>query len=135
MVWLRKLAPFVVAAIFVAGSASAVGSAPHPGPQTGTWSGYITGSYAGRHHILIVVNARETGGGWKMSNACHGSLALESISDGYHHYRRIPAHGSTCGAGFVDCLKRVGANLYDAVTSPKGGEWGSSGTLHRVRAK
>ena len=116
---------------------------------TGAWSGYIAGtpgseagtpgSEAGtpgsevkRQHMRIVVNARETGGSWRISATCHGPLTLDSISDGYHHYRRELARGATCAAGDVDCLKRAGANVYDAVTSHKGGEYDSGGTLRRV---
>ena len=84
---------------------------------------------------MIVVNAKQTGGSWKLSGGCNGPLTLDSISNGYHHYLRKPARGSTCAAGDIDCLKRVGANVYDAVTSHKGGEYDSSGTLHRVRTK
>lgn len=105
------------------------------GRLTGTWSGYIggqPGSGVNRHHMRIVVDARETGGSWRISATCHGPLTLESISNGYHHYLRKLARGATCAGGDVDCLKRVGADVYDAVTSHMGGEYDSSGTLRRV---
>jgi hypothetical protein len=70
-----------------------------------------------------------------VSASCHGALKLESISNGYHHYRRELAAGSICGGGDIDCLKRVGADVYDAVTSHRGGRYDESGTLHRVRLK
>ena len=81
---------------------------------------------------MIVVNARETGGSWRLSATCHGPLTLSSISGGYHHYLRKLAPGATCAGGDVDCLKRAGANLYDAVTSHLGGAHDSSGTLRRA---
>jgi hypothetical protein len=59
---------------------------------------------------------------------------LDNISNGYHHYRRKVARGATCAGGDIDCLKRVGANVCDAVTSHKGGEYDSSGTLRLVTA-
>jgi len=81
---------------------------------------------------VIVVNASETGGSWKLSATCQGPLTLDSISSGYHHYLRKLTPGATCAGGDVDCLKQAGANLYDAVTSHRGGAYDLSGTLRRV---
>jgi hypothetical protein len=131
----RWLCLLLTTAIFAAAAVSAHGSPPRGGPLTGTWSGYIGGSGVKRQHMLIVVNARQTGGSWRISNACQGPLTLDSISGGYHHYRRRLARGSTCRGGDIDCLKRVGANVYDAVTSKLGGKYNVTGTLRRVRAK
>jgi len=100
------------------------------GPLVGTWSGVIAGHPG--YRIVIVVNARETGGSWSVGATCHGPLVLQSISDGYHHYLRRLAHGATCAGGDVDCLMRSGSNLYDAVTSRLGSAWDSSGTLRGV---
>jgi hypothetical protein len=137
VVWARRLLPLVVVAI-CAVAAVAAPARTHVGPLTGTWSGYITGqpgSGVKREHIVIVVNARETGGSWKISATCHGALTLDSISNGYHHYLRKLVRGATCAGGDVDCLKRLGAKLYDAVTSHLGGAYDSSGTLRRVRPR
>jgi hypothetical protein len=81
---------------------------------------------------VIVVNARESAGRWKVNPTCHGSLTLDSVSGGYHHYRRRAASGATCLGGDIDCLERVGANLGDWVT-PRPGGYARNGTLHRVR--
>lgn len=132
-VWSRWLVPLVVTAICAVTPVAAAGSV-HGGPLTGTWSGYITGSGVKRQHMVIVVNARETGGTWQLGGSCQGPLTLESISSGYHHFLRKLARGSTCGGGDVDCLKRVGADVYDSVTSHLGGAWDESGTLRRVRS-
>jgi hypothetical protein len=113
----------------------AFGKTSGNGRITGTWSGFIAGkpgSGVNRLHIRIVVNARETGGSWKISATCHGPLTLQSISYGYDHYLRKLARGATCAGGDVDCLKRAGANVYDAVTSHLGGGYDSTGTLRRV---
>jgi hypothetical protein len=137
LVWSRRLVPLLVAGICAVTAVSAVGRT-HGGPLTGTWSGYITGqanSGVKRQRIVIVVNAKETGGSWELSATCHGPLTLDSISYGYHHYLRKLARGSTCAGGDVDCLKRAGANVYDAVTSHLGGAYDSSGTLRRVRSR
>jgi hypothetical protein len=104
-------------------------------PLAGTWSGVISGQPGSGNqgtHILIVVNARETGGSWRLSATCHGRLTLSSISNGYHHYLRKLAPGATCAGGDVDCLKQAGANLYDAVTSHLGSAHDLSGTLRRA---
>jgi len=136
LVWIRRLLPLVIA---VSAGVSAIVAVAKPldnGRLTGTWSGYIAGqpgSGVTRHHIRVIVNARETGGSWRISATCHGPLTLESISNGYHHYLRKLARGVTCAGGDIDCLKRAGANVYDAVTSHLGGEYDSSGTLRRVR--
>jgi hypothetical protein len=135
--WSRRLLAFAMAAAFAAAPASALASATHPGPLSGTWSGFIAGqagSGVKRQHIVIVVNARQSGGSWKLSNTCQGKLVLDSISNGYHHYRRKLAPGSLCRGGDIDCLKRAGANVEDAVTSHRGGEYDMSGTLRRVRS-
>lgn len=137
LVWSRRLVPLLVAAICALTAVAAVGRT-HGGPLTGTWSGYITGegnSGVKRHHIVIVVNANETGGSWELSATCRGRLTLDSISNGYHHFLRKPVRGSTCAGGDVDCLKRVRAKVYDAVTSHFGGAYDSSGTLRRVRSR
>lgn len=132
----RRLLSVAVAASFAVTATAAPAEATSGGPLTGTWSGFIAGSPGSgvkRHHILIVVNARENGGSWRLSATCRGPLTLDSISNGYHHYRRHVARGSTCAGGDIDCLKRVGANVYDAITSRRGGEYDASGTLRRVR--
>lgn len=123
----------VSAAVSTAGYAARAGN--HSRPLTGTWAGEITGrpgSGVRGARIVIVVNAGETGGSWKVSATCQGPLTLDGVSNGYHHYLRKLSGGATCAGGDVDCLERVGANLYDAVTSHLGGAYDLSGTLHRA---
>jgi hypothetical protein len=136
---------FVIAAVLV-GATAAAGSAATPsrastarlsqsGVLTGTWRGTLSGSAHGsirRERILIVVNAHESAGRWKVSPTCHGSLTLDSVSNGYHHYRRRSASGASCLGGDIDCLMRIGANMSDWVT-PRPGGYARNGTLHRVR--
>ena len=100
----------------------------------GTWAGVLTGPAGGARaeRIVIVVNADQSAGTWKLSTKCHGGLTLDSVSGGYHHYRRRLSAGATCAGGDVDCLMRVGANLYDSVTPHPGGA-ALSGTLRPVR--
>jgi hypothetical protein len=135
LVWIRRLVPLAIAVCVGVLALVAFAQTSQNGRLTGTWSGYIAGnpgSGVKRDHMRVVVNARETGGSWRISATCHGPLTLESISNGYHHYRRKLARGVSCAGGDVDCLKRVGADVYDAVTSHMGGEYDSSGTLRRV---
>jgi len=143
--WARATRLFVIAAVLV-GLIAAGGSAATPGMAgtaqvsrsgvlTGTWRGTLSGSAHGsirRERILIAVNARESGGRWKVSSTCHGSLTLDSVSGGYHHYRRHVASGASCLGGDIDCLMRIGANMSDWVT-PRTGGYARGGTLHRVR--
>ena len=138
MAWSRALLALAGAAILAATPLAASGRSTHSGSLTGTWSGFIggqPGTSVKRQHMLITVNAKQSGGSWTINGTCHGSLALDSISSGYHHYLRKLARGSTCAGGDIDCLKRVGANVYDAVTSHRGGEYNVIGTLHRIRAR
>ena len=130
---LRRLAPVAVVVLFVAAAVPAFGSTQHRGPLTGTWSGHISGTGFPRRHILIRVNASETAGSWRVSSTCYGPERLDSISGGYHHFLRKLGHGAHCKlAGDIDCLKRAGANLYDAVTTHENGAYDVQGTLHRV---
>jgi hypothetical protein len=136
LAWVRRLALLGIAVIVAASAAVAAGEAARSGPLTGTWSGSIVGNPGSGIKpidIRIVVNADETAGSWRISATCRGSLTLQSISNGYHHYLRKLAQGAPCAGGDIDCLKRVGANLYDSVTSHRGGEYDSAGTLHRVK--
>lgn len=133
-------------AVVLVGLTAAVGVAATPdrarrslagesGVLTGTWAGVLSGSARGsirRERIVIVVDAHETAGSWKVGATCHGSLTLDSISGGYHHYRRRVAPGASCLGGDVDCLMRAGADLYDSVTPHPGGA-ALNGTLRRVR--
>jgi hypothetical protein len=128
----RRLIPLLIAGTCALAAGAALAQGTHRGPLTGTWSGYLSAG-GKRQHIVIVVNARETAGSWKLGATCYGPLKLDSISYGYHHYLRKRARGATCAGGDIDCLKRAGANVYDAVTSRFSGAWDSSGTLRRVR--
>jgi hypothetical protein len=135
LAWMRRLVPLAIVAWVAVSTTGALGKASHESSLTGAWSGYIAGNPGAgikRHRIRIVINARQTGGIWKISSTCDGPLTLESISNGYHHYLRRLAHGASCAGGDVDCLKRAGADIYDAVTSHRGGEYDSSGTLRPV---
>ena len=111
------------------------GAGHRSGPLTGTWTGEIAGRLSGGvrgNRIVVVVNVSETGGSWKLGTTCRGPLTLDSISNGYHHYRRKLVPGATCRGGDVDCLKRIGSNLYDAITSHLGSAYDLSVTLRPV---
>ena len=129
--WVPEPLRLIVVVCAVATTAAGARGAPS-GPLTGMWSGVIAGGGA-RQHIVIVVNAGETAGSWKLGATCYGPLKLDSISNGYHHFVRKRGRGARCSGGDIDCLKRAGANVYDAVTSRPGGGYDVSGTLHRAR--
>jgi hypothetical protein len=105
----------------------------HGGALAGSWVGVLKGpsSSLRNEHIVIFVNATQSAGTWKLSATCHGRLTLDSVSGGYHHYRRRLSPGASCAGGDIDCLMRVGANLYDTVTPHTGGV-AVSGTLRRA---
>jgi hypothetical protein len=129
---LVALLPIVILLTIVATSASSSRAR-----LTGSWSGYMNrtaGSEVKRHRLWLVVNASERGGSWKISARCHGPLKLKDISNGYHHYVEKLAPGANCLGGGIDCLKRVGAGLYDTFQSHPGTSYNSDGTLHRVAA-
>ena len=131
----RTLVVLALAATCTGTALAARAGTPQGEPLAGTWSGVIGGQpgLVTRQHIQIVVNARESGGSWRLSGSCYGSLKLASISGGYHHYLRTAAPGATCAGGDVDCLKPDGLLLEDAVTSHLGGRWDANGTLQRLR--
>ena len=108
--------------------------ATRAGLLTGTWTGVLSGSARGgvrRERIVIVVNANERGGSWRISATCRGGLTLDSVSGGYHHYRRRVLSGASCLGGDIDCLKRVDATIFDSVTPHPGGD-ALNGTLRRA---
>lgn len=123
----------IVAVLIVVGVTAAAAQA---GQLSGTWTGVLsrsTNSGIVRERMTITINARQTGGTWRLGARCYGALTLDSISGGYHHYLRHVAAGADCAGGDIDCLKRAGADLYDSVTSHLGGAWDSSGALRRSR--
>jgi hypothetical protein len=131
---LRWLVLIALAGLLAASSAYAL-SGTSGGPLTGKWSGMLTYSGQPSEHMVITVGPNENGGSWSLGAKCHGQLTLQSISNGYHHYTRHLAAGSTCNdAGDIDCLKpAIGANIYDSVTPYGSGQWSYTGTLHRVK--
>lgn len=133
---MRRLVPLAIVAWVAVSATGGFAQTSQASRLTGTWSGYLAGHPGAgirRQHIQIVINARQTGGSWRINSRCDGPLTLDSISGGYHHYLRRLAHGASCAGGDIDCLKRVGANVYDAVTSRRGGEYDRSGTLRPAR--
>jgi len=93
----------------------------------GTWSGYITpspGSHASRQRFFVVVDPGERAGRWRIGARCSGTLSLENISDGYHHFYRLAGANAGCAPLGVDCLKRAGAQVEDVFSSGSG--WGDS---------
>ena len=137
MRWRVLVSPIAAAAVIAAGGSSAAARdavrSSHRGPLSGAWAGYL-GAGSTRQRMAITINARETRGTWRISASCYGTLTLDSISGGYHHFRRRAAGAASCQGGDVDCLKRMGAELYDAVTSHLGGAWDTGGAFKRVRA-
>lgn len=126
---MRRL--LVIAAVLAGVAAGASHAATPHGPLTGKWTGVLSNGTQ-KERITMTINGRQTAGTWKVNASCHGTLTLDSISGGSHHYRRHIASGSTCAGGDIDCLSRTGAKVFDNIT-PRSGGWSRSGTLHRPR--
>jgi hypothetical protein len=130
---LRKVLPALLAVLALV-AIVATDAYSRGGPLTGTWIGHMNprGGNGRRHQLRLFVNASERGGSWRISARCRGPLKLKNISNGYHHYVERLAPGATCLGGGVDCLKRVGAGLYDTFQSHAGSDYNSDGTLRRA---
>ncbi len=126
------VALLAAAALAIAGVGAAAGSTR----IVGQWSGTMlpnTGSRVRAHRLTVVVDSGERAGTWRVSARCRGTLRLKDISDGYHHYTEIPARGTTCAGGGVDCLMRVGAHVLDEFVSRPGTNQNTTGNLSAVR--
>jgi hypothetical protein len=103
------------------------GASHSPTAIAGKWSGTVAGRV-----LIVKVAHNEEKGTWSLSASCHGTLKLESISNGFHHFYRIGAADTTCApseTGGVDCLMREGSALLDLYAAPEGG---GSGDLVRT---
>jgi hypothetical protein len=110
------VAAITVLALGLTGSAAAA----RLGSIVGRWSGVmrpVTGSFTRPHRLTVTVNRGETAGTWRISADCRGTLVLKDISSGMHHYTEIPAAGTVCRGGGVDCLERVASHVYDIFIS------------------
>jgi hypothetical protein len=126
---------YVIVLVAVLGATSFIAIVPGanakktPTGLVGTWSGTLQSS---GEQLTLTVARREQKGTWKLSPTCYGTLSLESISNGYHHYNRIASPEASCTAGGVDCLWREGSRqVLDLYVPAEGAE--SSGLLARVR--
>ncbi len=89
----------------------------------GTWSGFLTpasGSHASRQRLTVVVDRGERAGTWRISARCAGTLRLDDISNGFHHYYRVAGAHPSCAPLGLDCLRRVGARIVDWFVSNSG---------------
>ena len=99
-------------------------NAPSARSIVGTWSGYVTpfpGSGASRRRFMIVVARGERRGTWRIGLRCAGTLRLEDISSGYHHYYRVG--GASAGA-------RHSASTASSVSAHR---WSTCSSLARDR--
>ena len=129
LTWTRRLLPLVAVMVCIVATSTVAARTTRGGPLTGTWSGYIAGkagSGVKRQHIVVVVNAKETGGSWKLSAACYGPLTLDSISNGYHHYMRRRGRGVKCAVGDIDWLVSVDSTIVRAHQHAAGARKGGS---------
>lgn len=120
----------VAGALVLAGTLDAA-----PAPSiVGTWSGQLVppaGSHASRQRFTVVVDRGERAGTWRISSRCAGTLRLDDISNGFHHYYRKAGAHPGCAPLGVDCLKRDGAQMVDWFVSTSGTA-DSNGTFRRT---
>jgi len=133
---IRRLIPLAVVAVVAVSVIVAFGKtspqrggSPAPGVATSPGN---PGSGLRRHHIRIVINARQTGGSWKDQLQLPRALTLDSISNAYPPLSPQVGARRDLRRRRRRRLKRAGASVYDAVTSHLGGEYDRSGTLRRV---
>ncbi len=134
---MRRIGVSVLVAC-VAAAAALVLAGPIGAAQStsivGTWSGYLTpasGSHASRQRLTVVVDRGERAGTWRISARCAGTLRLDDISNGFHHYYRVAGAHPNCAPLGVDCLKRVGARIVDWFVS-NSGTANSDGAFRRL---
>ena len=137
MLPVRRLALLLPLALIFALALVPAAGAREPAELQGAWWGTLEpseGSTAVPEQITLKVNRAETKGSWSISPSCHGKLVLQSISNGFHHYERLPARrvASGCDAGGVDCLWLDGTQVQDIYVSANGDE-DSSGLFSRRR--
>ena len=134
---MRRIGVFVLVACAAAGGALALAGATEAAPATsivGTWSGYLipaSASQGARQRFTVVVNRGERGGTWRIGARCAGTLRLDNISNGFHHYYRVAGAHPGCAPLGVDCLKRDGARIVDWFVS-NSGTANSNGTFRRL---
>ena len=97
----------------------------------GSWSGTLEGGGSSPLRFTARVNGTEEKGTWSEGGTCHGTLVLQSISNGFHHFYRIAAKHSSCTASGIDCLMRDGSQVLDLYVPEGGPEM--SGLLSRKR--
>jgi hypothetical protein len=116
----------VIAACVAAAAALVLAGPIDAAPATsivGTWSGFLTpasGSHASRQRLTVVVDRGERAGTWRISARCAGTLRLDDISNGFHHYHRVAGAHPSCAPLGVDCLKRDGSRIVDWFVSNSG---------------
>ncbi len=122
----------LAAVLGATGSMAMVPGADAKKPPTGlvgTWSGTLESS---GEQLTLTIARHERSGTWSLSPTCYGTLELESISGGYHHYNRIASPEAGCSGGGVDCVWREGkSQILDLYVPAEGAE--SSGLLARMR--
>ena len=123
---MRRIGLSVLVACVAAGGALVLAGATEAAPATsivGKWSGYLipaTGSHTSRQRLTVVVNRGERAGTWRINARCAGSLRLDNISNGFHHYYRVAGAHPGCAPLGVDCLKRDGSRIVDWFVSNSG---------------
>lgn len=134
---MRRIVLSVLTACVAAGGALVLAGAVQAAPATsivGTWSGYLTpaaGSHASRQRLTVVVDRGERAGTWRINARCAGTLRLDNISNGFHHYYRVAGAHPGCAPLGVDCLKRDGSRIVDWFVS-NSGTANSNGAFRRM---
>lgn len=114
------VALIAIAAVVAAGGANAARSSSSASSLVGKWKGHLGASGKRTLSFQVSINSNQRSGTWRISSSCSGTLRLDDISDGYHHYYREYGKDRGCGPPGVDCLRRTGAGVVDWFSNPQG---------------
>lgn len=121
--------------LLIAVSAVVVLSAPAVArsPLAGSWSGSMSplGDAIDRYGLRVTISTDGRSGSWRI-NVCGGKLVFLRSRGGVTYFRERVTYGrDVCNGGATDAVQRVEGGLYVRVSSAKGKDYNSAGTLRK----
>jgi hypothetical protein len=102
-------------------------------PVAGSWSGTMSplGDAIDRYGLRMTISADGRSGSWRI-NVCGGKLVFLRSRGGMTYFRERVTYGrDVCNGGATDAVRRVDDGLYVRVSSAKGKDYNSAGTLRK----